>query len=890
MSLLRNLTDGLRSLFRKEQVCQELDEEVDGFLEMAAQEKMKSGMTRADAFRAVRLERGSPEITKEIVLSAGWESLVDTCWQDLRFTFRMLRKAPGFAAAVICTLALGIGINTAIFSLLNALIKPLNVPEPDRLVRVFSGPFGTAYEMSYPNFVDLRGSVQSFSALAVYSSPQPMSLGLVGHTGDARSERVWGTVTSGNYFETLGVSAALGRSFAPDEDRIPDFRPVVVISHRLWRERFNGDPKVIGLSIKINGYPFEVIGVAPDRMLRAGLLLSNDLWVPMMMEGEAMPGQSFKLTNRNETFLTVIGRLRPDVSLAQASAEAKTLAGRMEREHPKENHQFRLSVLSERESRTPFLPGLEQFGWILLAIVGLVLLIACANVAGLVLVRSLTRRKELGIRMSLGAGRWRLIRQLITEGMILSACGGLLGLGIAALAIRTLLKFSPPLPLEISLDASLDHRVLMFTLGASLLTGILFSMLPAFRSTKLNITPSMKAGEDIKGKSHTRILGRDVLVVGQIAVSLLLLIMAGLFVRSLGKAQQINLGFDPANRLLASADTFLARYSDDQSRAFDARLLEEVRSTPGVIDASSTVFAPLSGGYLGDGHVYIEGEIPVPDYDRPKVFYDKVGSCFFRTMGTPLLAGRDFTEHDVNGSLQVAVVNQTFANTFWPGENPIGKHLKLNASDSPWIEVVGLVPTGKYLSLGEASQRHLFLAGDSSGLVIHTTGDPHQYMQAIRAAVQRLDPNLAVVSVETMDEHLGFAFYPARMSAFLLGLFGVLGLSLAMLGLYGLLAFVVRQRAHEVGIRLALGASKHDILSVVMRQGILLVGMGMTLGLSAAYAASHVVAGLLYGISAHDILTFAEASLFLGIVALLAMYMPARRATQVDPIVTLRYE
>jgi len=399
----------------------------------------------------------------------------------------------------------------------------------------------------------------------------------------------------------------------------------------------------------------------------------------------------------------------------------------------------------------------------------------------------------------------------------------------------------------------------------------------------------LKAG-DVGFGGRSRLLARDALVVGQIAVSLLLLIMAGLFVRSLGKAQQINLGFDPTNRLLASADTFLARYSDEQSRAFDKRLLEEVRSMPGVIDVSSTAFAPLSGGYLGDGHVYIEGETSVPDYQRPKVYYDRVGASFFRTMGTPLLAGRDFTESDVNSSTPVAVVNQMFADSFWPGQNPIGKHLKLNSTDTPWIKVVGLVPTGKYLSLGESPQRHLFLTGHSSGLIIHTAGDPHQYIQSIRSVVQRLDPNLAVANVETMDEHLGFAFYPARMSASLLGLFSMLGLSLATLGLYGLLAFLVRRRTHEVGIRIALGASKGNVLSVVMRQGLLLVALGMTLGLGAAYAASHVVGSFLYGIRGRDFFTFAEASLLLAAVALLAMYVPARRATKVDPMVALRYE
>ena len=813
-----------------------------------------------------------------------------TVLQNIRYALRTLLHNRIFASVTVLTLAFGIGANTAIFSLLNSLVRPLNVPEADRLVRIFSGPQGAAYEMSYPNYVDLRVSAQSFSELAVYTSPQPMSLGLVSSQRSASTERVWGTVVSGNYFDTLGVSAGLGRTFAPDEDRVPSSRPVVVISHRLWTEKFNADPRVVGLTIKLNGHLFEIIGVAPDHMLRAGLLLQNDLWVPMMMEGEAMPGQSFKLTNRGETFLSVIGRLRAGVTLAQARAEAAILAGRLGREHPQENHEFGLSVLTEREGRTSFLPGLERFGWILLAIVGLVLLIACANIAGLVLVRSLARRKEFGIRMSLGASRSQLVRQLVTEGIILSMAGGLFGLGVAVLGARLLLKFVPPLPLEISLDASVDYRVLMFTLGASLATGILFSILPAYRSTKLDLSVMMKTGDAGLGRGRTRMLARNALVTGQIAVSLLLLIMAGLFVRSLARAQQTSLGFDPTNRLLASVDTFLAHFTDQQSLAFDTRLLEEVRSIPGVIDVSCTAFAPLSGGYLGDGHVYIEGETPVPDYERPTVFYDKVGASFFRTMGTPLLVGRDFSAHDVNSTMPVAVVNQMFANSFWPGQNPLGKHFRLNSGDGRWIEVVGLVPNGRYRSLGESPQRHIYLADHSSGLVIHTASDPHQYILLIRAAVQRLDPNLAVTDVQTMNEHLGFAFYPARMSASLLGLFSALGLSLAMVGLYGLLAFVIQRRSREVGIRMALGAQKKDVVLLVVRQGGLLVALGLALGLAGAYVTTSLVAGMLYGISARDLSTFAITPLLLGSVALLAIYIPARHAARVDPNAALRYE
>jgi len=352
----------------------------------------------------------------------------------------------------------------------------------------------------------------------------------------------------------------------------------------------------------------------------------------------------------------------------------------------------------------------------------------------------------------------------------------------------------------------------------------------------------------------------------------------------------MSLGFDPENRLLASVDTYFAGYTEQQSLVFDTRLLEEIRSMPGVIDVSSTAFAPLGAGYLGDGHVYIEGENPVSDYQRPKVFYDKVGASFFRTMGTPLLAGRDFTPREANSAASVAVVNQMFADSFWPGENPLGKRLHLNSSNSPWIEIVGLVPNGKYRTLGETAQLHLFLAGHSSGLVVHTAGDAHHFIQPIRAAMQGLDPNLAVTDIETMDEHLGFAFYPARMSASLLGLFGVLGLSLAMLGLYGLLAFVIRRRTREVGIRMALGAQKKDVMLLVLRQGGWLVALGVVLGLVTAYTATSLIAAMLYGVSGRDPFTFVAVPLLLTSVAVLAIYIPARQAARVDPTVALRYE
>jgi predicted permease len=810
---------------------------------------------------------------------------------DIRYGLRTLSHQRLFAAVTVLTLAMGIGATAAIFSLLNAvLFRPLNVPNPDRLVRIFGGRSGVYNLLSYPNYVDLSQNAQSFSALAAYSWPTPISLGSTQPMGKAPSERVWGTVVSGNYFETLGTPPAMGRPFAPDEDRIPDGHAVVIISHHLWEVKFNADPHVVGQAIKVNGQTFDVIGVAPRHMPQPEVLFATDLWFPMMMEPEAMPGQGHKLTSRGETWLSVIGRLKPGASIGQAQGEVATLASRLEERYPVENHQFGLSVLTEREGRSRTLPGLEQVGWIMLGVTGMVLLVACANVAGLLLARSLARRKEFGIRLSLGASRWQLMRQLVTEGLILSLLGGVVGLGVAALGTRLLLRFAPPIPVEISLDTSIDSRVLLFTLVASILTGVLFSVFPAFRSTRLDLTPTLKSGDVRLGAQGSRLTGRDALVIGQVAVSLLLLILAGLFIRSLGKAQEIDLGFNPTNRLLATVET--NGYTEQETRVFWTRLIDDARSLPGIIAVSSTAHAQLGPGYLADGHVYIEGETPVPDDRRPKVYYDRVGADYFKTTGTPLLAGRDFAQQDQSGNRAVAVVNQTFARTFWPNQSPLGKHFRLEANARSWIEVIGLVQDGKYQSLGEPPERHLFLMQETGGptLIIHAANGAAQYAQAVRSIVQNLDPNLSVTDIETMHEHLGFALYPARMLASLLTLFGMLGLALALLGLYGLLTIVVRRRTHEIGIRMAIGAQTSDVVGMVIRQGALLVVIGMALGLVAAYAATHLIAGMLYGISGQDFVTFATVSLSLGLVTLLAMYIPARSAAQVDPLIALRHE
>jgi macrolide transport system ATP-binding/permease protein len=820
--------------------------------------------------------------------------------QDVRHALRALLRQKGFAIVAVLTLAIGIGANTAIFSLLNPLIfRPLLVPDAERLCRVFSGRSGgNIYaRMSYPNYTDLRASLQAFGSLAASSWPVPFSMGLGSGSGSpAQTEVVWGAVVSGNYFTTLGVPTTLGRAFLPEEDSVPDARPVVIVSHRLWETKLTADPRIIGRTIRLNSREFTIIGVAAPHMPQTEPLFPADLWVPMMMQAQAMPGQAHKLTSRTDTWLSVFGRLRPEVTLAQARAELDTWARRLEQTYPAENRQLVLPVLTEQDSRTRQLPGVAPLGWGLLGVVALVLLIACANIASLLLARSLARRREFAIRASVGASRTRLVRQLLTESLLISLIGGLCGLAVARAATRGLLALTPPLPIEVAVDASIDVRVLLFTLAVSVGTGLLLGILPTIRSVRQDLTSALKHGDGGAKRTFARMLARDVLVVGQVAVSLVLLIVAGLCVRSLQRAQHIDVGFDPENRLLATVDVGRAGYTPEQGVTFQSRLLEEVRALPGVVAASFTAHPQLGPGYLGDGRLHVEGDASMPDDRRPVVYYDKVAPRYFEAMGTPLLSGRDFMEQDRLGMRPVGIVNETLARSISRGDSPIGKRLRLStASTAPWIEIIGVVRDGKYRSLGEPSQRHLYLPSlqnfhSATTLVLHTSADPRSYTQQVRSLVQKLDPDLPVTDIRTMNEHLGFALYPARMSALLFTISGVLGLLLAMIGVYGLLAFIVHQRRREVGIRLALGARSRDVVWLVTRNVMVLLASGLGLGLLAAYAAAGMMSSLLYGLDGRDLLTFAAAPLFLLLTAVVATALPARQASRVDPVLALRAE
>jgi predicted permease len=822
---------------------------------------------------------------------------MSTLLQDARYAIRNLVRDRGFAATTILTLALGIGANTAIFSLLNPLVfRPLEVTDPEQLARVFSGRTGgDRYgRSSYPNYIDARDGVQSFSALAAYSWPVPLGLGGDGVLGaTAHTERLWGTLVTGNYFSTLGVAAIAGRTFLPEEDAVPNRNPVAVISKRVWETKFGSSRDAIGRTVKLNGHDFTIVGVLSDGAPQLELFFPVDVWVPTMMQSVAMPAQDDKLESRRQTWLSVIGRRKPGTALETADAELAAVARRLEQQHPDDNRGLVFSALSERAGRARTLPGISTVGWGLLAMVALVLLIACANIVSLALARSLKRRKEFAIRLSIGAGRWRIVRQLVTESLVISMLGGAAGLVVAVVGTEQLLRFIPALPIDVAVDAAVDIRVLLFTAGVSIVTGLLIGLVPGYRATKVDLVSSLKT-RDADGGRGRRFITRDLLVIGQLAVSVLLLIVAGLFVRSLQNAQLIEPGFERDNRLLAAIDLAPTRHTEDEGRRFQARLMSELAAIPGVAAASATAHAPLGPGYLGDGKVQIEGAPPLPDAQRPVVFFDKVGPHYFRTMGTPLMLGRDFSEQDRVGATRVAVVNQTFAATFWPGQTPIGRRFSLGADATP-LEVIGVVPDGKYHRLGEAAQRHLYLPllqgyQPSITLVLHTVADSGTVARSLRERVQQLDPDLAVTDLRTMHEHLKFALFPARAGAALLSGAGLLGVGLAVVGLYGLLVFVVRQRTQEIGIRLALGAAPRDVIMLVLRRSLVICAWGIGLGVAAAWFASMVLARVLYGVSAHDVVVFAGAPLVLLLVALAATLSPALTAGRVDPLVALRQD
>lgn len=806
--------------------------------------------------------------------------------QDIRFGIRQLLKKPGFAALAIISLALGIGANTSIFSLVDTvLLRPLPVQEPSRLAVLY----GTLHNgadvtlQSYPNYKDYRDRNTVMSGLALYR----VVMANLSHSGN--NERAWGYLVTGNYFDVLGVKPFLGRSFLLEEDQTPGSHPVAILSYGSWERRFGSDPATVGKTTHFNGKPYTIVGVMPKGFIGTEVAYAPEMFIPIQMAADIEPGAQY-LERRTSDNMFAIGRLKPGVTTAQAEAELKTLTAQLALDYP-ENAGRGLFLMRPGL----FLPEIRNavFGFtgILFAVGALVLLLACVNLANLLLARATERRKEIGIRLAVGASRRRLVRQLITESLLISLAGGAAGIGLAALINHSVRSMRLPIEITLLFDLRTDWRVLTFTLVLSVATGILFSLIPALQSSKPQLVSSLKEEGSMAGFRRSRL--RNALVIAQVSLSLVLLISAGLIVRGLQAAQKVRPGFNPQNVVALTFSVVLQGYDEVRGRAFYNQVLEKTGALPQVERVAMVDNLPLGLNYNSSG-VYIEGAEFTSVSNLPLVVPYSTGPGYFDVMNIPL-RGRDFRMDENKVEMRVAIVNETFARRFYPAQDPIGKRFNFRGPDNPWWEIVGVVPDGKYNSLGENPKAAVFTPflrdfEAAVTLVARTRGDPRATLGAMQAEIRKLDSELPIYSAKTLTEHMGTSLFPARMAAMTLGSFGLLALVLAAVGIYGVMSHVVAGRTREIGLRMALGAQRLDVQKLILRQGMWLAGIGAVIGLVVAFGGAQLLKNFLYGVSASDPVTFTAIALMLLGIALLACWIPARRATRVDPMVALRAE
>jgi putative ABC transport system permease protein len=808
---------------------------------------------------------------------------METLWQDLRYGFRMLARNPGFTVVAVLTLALGIGANTAIFSVVNAvLLRPLPYHDPESLVMVWETDSNRNVNeewVSPPNFLDWSSQNRVFQHMAAFTV---RSFNL---SGVEEPQRLEGYRVSASLFPLLGVEPALGRAFQSDEDRFGGLR-VVLLSHGLWQRRFGADPQVIGRTLTLNDESVTIMGVMPPGFSFPGR--EADLWVPMAFTATDK-------STRGGHYLRVVGRLQPGITLDQAQAEMNTIARRLEREYPASNTGAGVNLVSLHEA---VVSDVQPTLLVLLGAVGFMLLIVCANIANMLLARAVMREKEIAIRTALGAGRRRIVRQLLTENLLLALLGGVVGLLLALWGLDLLLLLNPGTIPRLE-ETSIDTQVLGFALGISLLTGIVFGSVPAMRVSSPDLNETLKeGGRRPAGASRHRL--RSFLVLSEVALTLVLLIGAGLMINSFLRLQSIDPGFNPDNLLTMRVDLPGSKYAALHQRSmFYEQVLRNVESLPGVRSAGVISRLPLAsqGGSVG---LTIEGQLAPRAGEEQGANYRVISPSYFRTMGTPLLKGRDFSEQDTREAPRVVMINQAMARRYWPDKDPIGKRLKLGrvSSNNPWLTVVGVVGDLRQFELSTKprpeiylpyAQLHMFWAAPRA-LVVRTASDPMGVVAVVRGEIWAVDEDQPVSNIMSMEQVISESVAKPRLYSVLMGLFGAVALVLAAIGIYGVISYTVSQRTHEIGIRMALGAQPRDIFRLVVGQGMGLVLIGVGIGLAASLALTRFLESMLFGVSATDPATFAGVTLLLAAVALLACYIPARRATKVDPLIALRYE
>jgi putative ABC transport system permease protein len=814
-------------------------------------------------------------------------------FQDVRLGLRMLAKNPGFTVAVALTLGLGIGANAAVFSIVNTLLlRPPPVADPTNLyvLATTHQENEAPHNVSWKDFADYRQRRDLFSELAAFE------IGFAGLSADNRAERIVVSRVTGNYFSMLGIRPAFGRLIQPSEGASFGTDPIIVLGHSYWRRRFNADPLVVGRTIRINAQPVTVVGVVPEEFTGSYSLIEFDGYMPL---GMVYPEADYKelIEQRDNHQLRVLGRLAPGVDISRAQAGVDVLARQLEQQYPNTNRTVRMRVIPEYLSRPepnnadtmPFVAS------VFLLLVGLVLLTACVNVVNLLLVRATARQRELAVRAALGAGRRRLIRQLLTESLVIAALGGLAGAVFGRWSSTLISRIPFPWDLPVRFDLPFDWRVFTYIAAIALGAGILVGLLPALRASRADVNEVLReGGRSMVDGGRQRV--RAALIVGQVAMSMVLLVAAALFVRSVRNAQTVDFGFDYTGVLNLTMDVSQLGLDETRGRELYRQVEERVRALPGVESASFAYSVPF-GYYNAAETIEVEGRPSPKDQRPPAVNYNVVGPGYFQTMRIPLVRGRAFTERDNETAPRVAIVNQFMADRLWPGEEAIGKRFRMVREGAPWMEVVGVTKEGKYNYIFQERGSYFFmpLAQEYQplrALHLRTAGAPEVLAPAVQQAIRALNPDLPLQDVRSMRSTMdgGNGFFLLNMGALFGGALGLLGLVLALVGIYGVVSYSAAQRTQEIGVRMALGAQARDIMRLVVGQGLVLVGIGLGVGLLAAFVVSSLLATMLFGISSRDPFTFVAVPILLGGMSLAASYLPALRATRVDPVIALRSE